>query len=189
MILPYKDKWPQIHETAFVAPSSDIIGNVQIGADSSVWFQCVIRGDVNLITIGSRTNIQDQSMLHVTRKTNPLVIGNEVSVGHRALLHGCTIHNHVLIGMGAIVMDGAVIEDRCIVGAGTLVTKNFHAPVGSLVMGSPGKVIRLLSEEEIQGVIENGMHYVTESVYFHGLLPGPSRLSLNDPYSDFHFHD
>src|SRR6476620_7212679 len=128
MILPYRKTWPRIHETAFVAPSADIIGDVEIGAHSSVWFQCVIRGDVNTIRIGSRTNIQDHSMLHVTRKTSPLKIGNEVTVGHRATLHGCTVGNRVLVGMGAIILDDAEIGDDCVVGAGALVTKGVVVP-------------------------------------------------------------
>src|SRR3954471_9839357 len=134
MILPHHGVWPAIHETAFVAPSADVIGEVEIGAHSSVWFQVVIRGDVNWIKVGTRTNIQDHSMLHVTRRKSPLKIGDEVTVGHRVTLHGCTVGNRVLLGMGAILLDDCEIGDDCIIGAGALVTKGTKIPSGSLAM-------------------------------------------------------
>ena len=118
LILPHHGVWPAIDPSAFIAPSSDIIGEVSIGAESSVWFQCVLRGDVNTISIGKRTNIQDHSMLHVDRRDCPLVVGDEVTVGHRVTLHGCTIGNRVLVGMGAIVMNKAVVGDDSVVAAG-----------------------------------------------------------------------
>ncbi len=131
-----------------------------IGAESSVWFGSVIRGDVHFIRIGSRTNIQDLSMLHVTRKTHPLIIGNEVTVGHHVTLHGCTVKDRVLVGMGAVILDGAIIGENSIVGAGALVTQGMETPPGSLVFGNPAKVRRLLSAEEIAFLPESAQNYI-----------------------------
>lgn len=180
MILPYRGRWPKIHETAFVAPSADIIGDVEIGDHSSVWFQCVIRGDVHHIRIGNQTNIQDHSMLHVTRVKSPLSIGDEVTVGHRVTLHGCRLGNRILVGMGAIVLDDAEIGDNCIIGAGTLITKKTKIPPGSLVLGSPGKVIRALNEEELAFLAKSAANYVKDSIEYHGYVPGPVRMGMNN---------
>jgi len=156
--------------SVFLAPSADIIGEVSIGAQSSVWFQVVIRGDVNWIRIGSRTNIQDHSMLHVTRKKSPLSIGDEVTVGHRVTLHGCTIGNRVLLGMGAIVLDDAVIGDDCVIGAGALVTQKMQVPSGSLVFGSPAKVIRPLRNEELAFLKASAQNYFGDAIEYRKLL-------------------
>lgn len=136
-----------------------VIDDVRIGEDSSVWYNSVIRGDNGSITIGRCSNIQDCSVLHASPGF-PLTIGNYVTVGHRALLHGCTIHDETLIGMGAIVMNGAVIGSHCIVGAGSLVTENKVFPDGVLIMGSPAKVVRPLKDEEIQNILHNANAYV-----------------------------
>jgi carbonic anhydrase/acetyltransferase-like protein (isoleucine patch superfamily) len=170
LILPHHGCTPQLAPDVFVAPSADIIGEVTIGAQSSVWFQVVIRGDVNWIKIGSRTNIQDHSMLHVTRRKSPLTIGDEVTVGHRVTLHGCTVGNRVLLGMGAIVLDDAVIGDDCIIGAGALVTQKMQVPPGSLVFGSPAKIIRPLKEEELAFLKVSAQNYVGDSEEYRGLL-------------------
>ncbi len=188
MILPYRGRWPNIHETAFVAPSADIIGNVEIGPHSSVWFQVVIRGDVNSIKIGTRTNVQDHSILHVTRVAqataegtgSQLVIGDEVTIGHRVTLHGCRVGNRVLIGMGAIVMDEVEIGDDCIVGAGSLITKGMKVPAGSLVMGSPARVARPLKPEELRFLPKSAENYVGDSIEYHGYVPGPQALGQNN---------
>jgi carbonic anhydrase/acetyltransferase-like protein (isoleucine patch superfamily) len=180
MILPYRGRWPKVHETAFVAPSADIIGDVEIGAHSSVWFQCVIRGDVHRIRIGNKTNIQDHSMLHVTRVKSPLQVGDEVTVGHRVTLHGCTIGNKILIGMGAIILDDAEIGDECIVGAGTLVTKRTKVPPRSLILGSPGKVVRTLTDEEVAFLSKSANNYVGDAIEYHGAVPGPVRVGMNN---------
>ncbi|HMR25742.1 MAG TPA: gamma carbonic anhydrase family protein, partial [Oligoflexia bacterium] len=135
---------PQLHETVFLAPSSYIIGEVSMGEQCSVWFGSIIRGDVNYIKIGKRTNVQDQSMLHVTHKTHPLIIGDEVTIGHRVTLHGCTLEDRILVGMGATIMDGAHIESDVIIGAGAPVTPNTKISSGGLVVGSPAKVKREL---------------------------------------------
>lgn len=180
MILPHHGKWPYIHETAFVAPSADIIGEVQIGEDSSIWFQVVIRADVGSVSIGKRSNIQDHSMLHLTRGKNPLIIGDDVTVGHRATLHGCKIGNRVLIGMGAILLDDAEIGEDCIIGAGALITQGIKIPPGSMVLGVPGKVIRPLKQEELDFLPKSAAHYVQDSREYLGYVRGPSRLGTND---------
>lgn len=181
MILPFRSKWPKLHETIFVAPTADIVGDVEIGAESSVWFQCVIRGDVNWIKIGSRTNVQDHSMLHVTRVKSPLTIGDEVTIGHRVTLHGCTLGNRILVGMGAIVMDDAVIGDDCIIGAGALVTKGTKVPPKSLVLGSPAKVVRELKPDEIEFLKKSAANYVGDSAEYRENCPGPAWVGKNVP--------
>ncbi len=160
MIHPFKGNSPKIDDSAFVVESAQIIGDVIIGEESSVWFNAVIRGDVNHIQIGNHTNIQDGCVLHVARKTLPLIVGDEVTVGHNVTLHACTIGSRCLIGMGAVVMDGAEIGEHSIVGAGALVTPGTKIPPGSLVLGSPAKVKRELTEEEKRGIRESAANYV-----------------------------
>ncbi len=167
MILTYKNTTPQIEKNVFVADSADIIGDVNIGEDSSIWFGAVIRGDVNSIHIGKNTSIQDLSMVHVTHKTAvdkddgfSTYIGDNVTVGHRVMLHGCTIGNACLIGMSTTILDGAVIGQESLVGAGSLVTQNKIFPPRSLIMGSPAKVIRELREDEIESLYESARNYV-----------------------------
>jgi len=160
MIDPFLDKLPRIAPSVFIAPSADVIGDVEIGGESSVWFGVVIRGDVHFIRIGERSSIQDLSMLHVTRRTHPLVIGDEVTVGHHVMLHGCTIGSRVLIGMGAIILDGAVVGDGSIVGAGALVTEGMKIPPGSMAFGSPARVKRALREKESDFLSQSAQNYV-----------------------------
>jgi carbonic anhydrase/acetyltransferase-like protein (isoleucine patch superfamily) len=160
MIHPFKESSPKIDDSAFVVESAQIIGDVVIGEESSVWFNAVIRGDVNHIQIGNYTNIQDGCVLHVARKTHPLIVGDEVTVGHNVTLHACTIGSRCLIGMGAVVMDGVEIGEHSIVGAGALVTPGTKIPPGSLVLGSPAKVKRELTEDEKRGIRESAANYV-----------------------------
>ena len=168
MILQYKNDFPKIDSTAWIAPSADIVGDVEIGEDSSVWFGCVVRGDVHFIKIGKRTSIQDMSMIHVTHfkkekkigDGNPCIIGDDVTIAHKVMLHGCKIGNACLIGMSATILDGAEIGYESIVGAGSLVTKNKKFPPRSLIMGSPAKVVRTLTDEEVKGIYDNAKHYV-----------------------------
>ncbi|MFQ5450967.1 MAG: gamma carbonic anhydrase family protein [Nitrospinaceae bacterium] len=160
MIHPFKEKTPSIDSSSLVMESAQVIGDVVIGEESSVWFNAVIRGDVNYIRIGNHTNIQDGCVLHVARRTHPLIIGDEVTVGHNVTLHACTIGSRCLIGMGAIIMDGAEVGENSIVGAGALLTTNTRIPPRSLVLGSPAKVKRELTEEEIRGIRESAAHYV-----------------------------
>ena len=150
MIRSFQDKTPKIHEMAFVTEDAIIIGDVEIGAESSVWYGCILRGDVNYIRIGERTNIQDASVIHVSRKTHSTVLEDEITVGHRVTLHGCYIETGCLIGIGAIILDGARIGKNSLVAAGSLVTPNTIIPERSLVMGSPAKVKRQLSDEEVE---------------------------------------
>lgn len=159
MIYSYKDKDPQIHSSCFIAPSADVIGDVTIGEGSSIWYQCVLRGDVNSISIGKNTNIQDGTVIHNAKKY-AANIGDNVTVGHNCIIHACTIGNTSLIGMGATVLDGAEIGNYCIVGANTLVTGNKKFPDGVLIMGSPGKVIRELTEAERKRLEDSAEHYV-----------------------------
>ena len=148
MLRPFRSLLPTVHSSAYVDVSAQVIGDVHIGAESSVWMNVVIRGDVNFIRIGARTNIQDLTMVHVMRNTNPTVIGDDVTIGHSAVIHGCTIENRCLIGMGAILLNGCRIGEGSIVAAGALVTEDMVVPPGSMVMGTPAKVRRPLSADE-----------------------------------------
>jgi len=158
-IYAYDGKFPSIHPTVFIAPGAKIIGDVEIGKNSSVWYNCVVRGDVHYIKIGESTNIQDLSMLHVSVNTHPLNIGNFVTVGHSVKLHGCTIEDYVLIGIGSVVLDGAIVRTNSVVAAGAVVTPGFVVPSGKLVAGVPAKVIRDLSDEEINYLKVSAEHY------------------------------
>jgi len=160
-IFPYKGMYPKIGENVFLASGVKIIGNVAIGNNSSVWYNSVIRGDVHYIKIGDSSNIQDCSMLHVTNGKFPLNIGNKVTIGHSVSLHGCTLQDLCLIGIGAIVLDGAIVESNSMVAAGALVKQHFVVPSGKLVAGVPAKVIRDLTKEEIKD-IEAGAHRYIE---------------------------
>lgn len=160
MILPYKGIYPKIDDSVFICEGVQIIGDVEIGKNSSVWFNTVIRGDVNYIKIGERTNIQDLSMLHVTYKKYPLVIGNDVTVGHSVTLHGCIVKDLVLIGMGAVLLDNCTVNSNSFIAAGTLVRENFEVPEGVLVAGVPGKIIRDLTTEEIAKIKKGSDNYL-----------------------------
>lgn len=167
MILKYKKWRPCIKKNAWIAKSADIIGNVKIGKDSSIWFGAIVRGDVHYIKIGKRTSVQDLSMIHVTHYKkedmsdgNPTIIGDDVTIGHKVMLHGCAVKNACLIGMSATILDGAVIEKESIVGAGSLVTKNKTFPPRSLIMGSPAKFIRNLTDEEVEEIYDSAKRYV-----------------------------
>lgn len=159
-IVEFEGMQPQIDESVFIAPGARIIGDVVIGENSSIWFNVVIRGDVHSIHIGSGTNIQDLTMCHVTNQKYALRIGNDVTVGHSAVLHGATIEDRVLIGMGAIVLDNARIGAESIVAAGTVVREGMDVPPGSLVAGVPGRIVRLLTEEERSGMGNGSSNYM-----------------------------
>ncbi len=146
--------------SAYLDPSAQVIGDVTIGDESSLWMHVVVRGDVNTIRIGRRTNVQDGSVVHVMRGTHPTTIGDEVTIGHGALVHGCTLGDRVLVGMGAIVLNGAVVGDDTIVAAGSLVVEGMQVPPRSLVMGSPARVRRALTDEEVASIRQYADNYV-----------------------------
>lgn len=150
---------PSVHPTAFVAPTAALVGHVTLEEESSVWYQTAIRADINLIHIGPRSNIQDGTVIHLA-DDYPTIVGELVTVGHKAILHACTVGNEVLVGMGAIILDGAEIGARCIIGAGALVTGGKKIPPGSLVVGSPGKVVRQLDLQEQANIASWAHKYV-----------------------------
>lgn len=156
----FEKRTPSLDPTVFIAPSAQVIGEVTIGAFSSVWYQAVLRGDIFPIVVGSKTNIQDLSVGHVTGGEWSLLIGDEVTIGHRAIIHGCTIHDRCLIGMGAIIMDGAKIGPESLIGAGALVTAGTEIPPRTLAVGSPAKIKRDLTPAEIELLKESADHYV-----------------------------
>jgi len=158
-LISYRGITPQVQPGVFVAQGAMIIGDVHIGEDSSVWFNAVIRGDVNYIRIGQMTNVQDLCMLHVTHEKYPLTIGSHITIGHSATLHGCTIKDFVLIGMGATVLDGAVIESNSMVAAGAVVREGMKVPEGVLVAGVPARIVRDLNEDEVKKIQQSAINY------------------------------
>jgi carbonic anhydrase/acetyltransferase-like protein (isoleucine patch superfamily) len=160
MIRTFRGRTPTIPKSCFIETTAVVIGDVVMGEDCSVWFNAVIRGDVHSIRIGSRTNVQDLCMLHVTHDTHPLMIGDDVTVGHNVVLHGCTIQDRVLVGMGAIIMDGAVIGEDSVVGAGALVVEGTVVPPKSIVLGSPARVRRAVTDKELAWIRESAENYV-----------------------------
>jgi Carbonic anhydrases/acetyltransferases, isoleucine patch superfamily len=166
LILPVLDKSPLIAEACFLAPNSTIVGDVEIGHHCSVWFNAVIRGDVNYIRIGNYTNIQDGAVIHCTYKKCGTSIGNYVNVGHQAMVHGCIVEDHVLIGMGAIVMDNAIIESNVIIAAGAVVLENTRCESGFLYAGVPAKKIKALTKEQKELLLQLPHNYVLYSSWF-----------------------
>lgn len=159
-LFPYKDFFPKLHKSVFLASGSKIIGDVEIGENTSVWYNTVIRGDVNYVRIGNNTNVQDNSMLHVTNQKFPLVIGNGVTIGHSVTLHGCTLNDYSFVGMGAVILDGAVIESHAMVAAGAVIKQGFIVPAGKLAAGVPAKVIRDLTDAEMDEFEKSAARYV-----------------------------
>jgi carbonic anhydrase/acetyltransferase-like protein (isoleucine patch superfamily) len=169
MILAYRGKYPEIAETAFVDESAVVIGDVRIGEHSSIWYNAVVRGDVNYIIIGENTNVQDGVIIHVTQIEYPTEIGDNVTIGHAAVLHGCKIKSNSLIGIGAIVLDGALIEEYCIVAAGSLVPPRAKYPSNSLILGCPAKVARKLNDKDIEMIKEGAIDYKELKEYYKGM--------------------
>ncbi len=165
MILDYKDNTPQIHESAFIAPNATVIGDVEIGERSSVWFGTVLRGDIAPIRIGSHTNIQDLSILHETPDM-PLVIEDNVTVGHKVTLHSCTIRENALIGMDSTVLDGAVIGKNAFIGAGSLVTPGTEIPANTMAFGRPARVVRDLTDEDLEEMKRINETYVNHIPHY-----------------------
>jgi len=160
MLRPYRGQVPRVHPSAFIDDSAQVIGDVEIGEDSSVWMCVVIRGDVNRIRIGRRSNVQDGTIVHVMKDTHPTAIGDNVTIGHGAVVHGCTIEDKCLVGMGAILLNGVVVGSGSIIAAGTLLPEGTQVPPRSLVMGSPGKVRRTLSDADLDEIQMYADRYV-----------------------------
>jgi len=173
MIIPYNNIYPKLDRTVFLCDGVRIIGDVVLEKNVSVWFNSVIRGDVNFIRVGENTNIQDNSILHVTFKKYPLMIGNEVTIGHGVIVHGCNIKNRVLIGMGAILLDDCTVNSNSFIAAGTLVKEHFIVPEGVLVAGVPGKIIRDLTDSEIENIKRSSDNYLmyVETYRKNGYIP------------------
>ncbi|QED38018.1 gamma carbonic anhydrase family protein [Antarcticibacterium arcticum] len=166
LILPVKGVHPQLGENCFIAENATITGDVEMGQQCSVWFNAVIRGDVNSIRIGNKTNIQDGAVIHCTYEKAATVIGNNVSIGHRAIVHGCTVEDNSLVGMGAIVMDHAVVQKNCIIAAGAVVLENTICEAGHIYAGIPAKKVKQLTQEQIDGLKKTANNYVMYSGWF-----------------------
>lgn len=173
MILPFGPHRPLLHPTAWVAPTATVIGDVEIGEEASVWYGTVVRGDVNFIRIGRGTNVQDNCVIHVSTGTHPTRLGEGVTVGHSVTLHGCIVHDRALVGIGSIVLDGAEIGEEAMVGAGSLVTPGTIIPPRMLALGSPAKVRRPLTDEEIERLRISGPHYAQLAALHRGLRAEP----------------
>lgn len=163
MIRSFRGATPSIHPSCFIDESAQILGDVEIGEDSSVWFNSVVRGDVNSIRIGRRTNIQDLSMVHVLADKYPTWVGDDVTIGHHVVIHGCRVGNRVLVGMAAVLMDGVEVGDDCVIGAGALLTPGTVIPPGSLVVGSPARVRRPITDAERIWLTQSAHNYVAYS--------------------------
>ena len=160
MIHPYRGVVPKVHPSAWIADSADVIGDVELGEESSVWFSTVIRGDVHFIRVGRGTNLQDGTVVHVDRNGTPTILGDYVTVGHAARLHGCHIKSNCLIGIGAVVLDGAVLEEECVVAAGAVVSPGTQVPRGSLLMGAPARVKRSVTEKDLELIYRSAKSYI-----------------------------
>ncbi|MDD2943417.1 MAG: gamma carbonic anhydrase family protein [bacterium] len=166
MIAEFKGRKPDIADDVFIAPDATVIGEVNLAAQVSVFFGSVLRGDILAINVGRGSNIQEHSMLHTSRGRNPLYIGEMTTIGHRATIHGARVGSNCLIGMGAILLDDALIEDECLVGAGTLVPEGKTFPPRSLIIGSPGKAVRTLSEADLKAIRQNAEHYIALGAWY-----------------------
>ncbi len=179
--MPFLDREPRIHPTAYVAPGAVVMGDVEIGAESSVWFNCVVRGDVHRIRIGERTSIQDLTMVHVMREMYPTIIGDDVTIAHHCCVHGCTIGDRVLVGMGAVILNGAVIGDDCIIAAGAVVGERTEIPPRSLVTGIPGKVRKEIGEREMELIALYGNNYRMYGQEYRRRDPRPIPTPVGTP--------
>ncbi|MEZ4301183.1 MAG: gamma carbonic anhydrase family protein [Polyangiaceae bacterium] len=181
LVFPFNGKHPVVGRDAWIAPNATVIGDVELGEASSVWFGAVLRGDIGSIRIGARTNIQDLACVHLTDGLSNTVVGADVTVGHGAILHGCTVGDRCLIGMGSIVLDNAVIGEGSVVAAGSLVPPRMVVPPGSLVRGNPAKVIRPVTEDEAKMGVYGAEHYVAGARLFRAELASLSRASAPAP--------
>ena len=160
MLRTYKGTLPRVHASAYVDQSAQVIGDVEVGEESSVWMNAVVRGDVHWIRIGARSNVQDGTVVHVMNRTHPTTIGDDVTIGHAAIVHGCTVGDRVLVGMGAVLLNGATVADDSIVAAGSLLTEESRFPARSLIIGSPARVKRPLTDGEVASILEFSERYV-----------------------------
>lgn len=160
MVEPFLDMHPRLGADVWIAPSAAVVGDVTLGDGASVWYGAMLRGDVNYIEVGAATNVQDLAVVHVSRGTHPCILGERVTIGHSAVVHGCVVEDDCLIGMGAIVLDGATIGRGSIVGARALVTRDMQIPPRSMVLGAPARVVRDLTDEEAGSIVANARHYV-----------------------------
>jgi carbonic anhydrase/acetyltransferase-like protein (isoleucine patch superfamily) len=160
MITGFSGALPKLGRDVFIAPDAWVIGDVRLDDNVSIFFGAVLRGDILPITVGRGSNIQEHAMLHTSRKRTPTVVGQDVTVGHRAIIHGCTIGDRSLVGMGAVILDETIVEEDCIIAAGTVLPERKRIPAKSMVMGVPGKVVRTLSEDEIRALPQGSRHYV-----------------------------
>lgn len=166
LILPVKEKIPQLGEDCYIADNATIVGDVVMGNECSVWFNAVIRGDVNSISIGDKTNIQDGAVIHCTYQKAFTTIGNNVSIGHRAIVHGCTVRDNALVGMGAIVMDKAEVQENCIIAAGAVVLENTVCEAGHIYAGIPARKVKKLTSDHIQNLKKTAENYILYSSWF-----------------------
>ncbi|KJD35499.1 acetyltransferase [Tamlana sedimentorum] len=167
IIKPVNGKHPQLPEDCYIAENATIVGEVTAGNQCSFWFNAVVRGDVHFIKMGNKVNVQDGAVIHATYKTSPTTIGNNVSIGHNAIVHGCTIHDNVLVGMGSIIMDNCIVESNSIIAAGAVLTQNTHVESGSIYAGVPAKKIKDVSPELISGQIDRiANNYIKYSSWF-----------------------
>lgn len=160
-VAPFKNHCPRIHSPWFIAPDAWVLGDVEIGREVSIFFGSVLRGDILSIKVGDRSNIQEHAMLHTSSGLSPCIVGRDVTVGHRAIIHGATVHDRCIIGMGSTLLDGAVVEENCIIGAHALVTMNTVIPAGHLALGAPAKPVRKLTDAELKQIRESARHYVS----------------------------
>lgn len=170
LILPFEGHTPKIGRDVFIAPSATIIGDVEIGDEANIWFGAVLRGDIGAIRVGARTNIQDLACVHLTEGQNSAILGADITVGHGAILHGCTIQDGCLIGMGAVVLDDAVIGENSVIAAGTIVPPRMVVPPGSMVRGNPGRVLRAVKPDEAEMGRRGAEHYVINARKFMALF-------------------
>jgi carbonic anhydrase/acetyltransferase-like protein (isoleucine patch superfamily) len=169
MLIPFQDKKPIVHDTTFLAPGTYLIGDVKVGKETSIWFNAVLRGDEDTIIIGDRCSIQDNATIHLS-KGAPVIVEDEVTVGHNVILHGCTVKKRCIIGMGSSILDGAVIGEECIIGANTLIPPGKVIPPRSLVVGSPGKVVRELTDKDFELIQLSIDTYVDKSYIYNEIL-------------------
>jgi carbonic anhydrase/acetyltransferase-like protein (isoleucine patch superfamily) len=184
IILPYDGSWPEIAEDAFIAPGAVLVGNVSVGSESSIWFNTTIRGDIAPVTIGARSSVQDNTVVHVNMDA-PTVIGNDVTIGHSALVHGTTIHDGALIGMGSLILSYSVIGRNAVVAAGALIPERFEVPAGAVMVGVPAKQRDALSDEQAERVGGIPRRYVRVSRVYRDIVNNPENINMEDATGEY----